>query len=48
MSYILVTFHDNKINIVHRIAPRNKIEIGDVVYLSMGTFELGPLNIRKI
>jgi hypothetical protein len=48
MSYILVTFHDNKINIVHRIAPRNKIEIGDVVYLSMGTFELGPLDIRKI
>jgi len=48
MSYVLVTFHDNKINIVHRIAPRNKIEIGDVVYLSMGTFELGPLDIRKI
>ena len=48
MSYVLVTFHNNKINIVHRIAPRNKIELGDVVYLSMGNFELGPLNIKRL
>lgn len=48
MSYVLVTFNNDKINIIHRIAPRNKIEIGDVVYLSMGTFQLGPLNIKRL
>jgi hypothetical protein len=48
MSYVLVTFNNDIINIIHRIAPRNKIEIGDVVYLSMGTFELGPLNIKRL
>ena len=48
MSYVLVTFDKDKINIIHRIAPRNKIEIGDVVYLSMGTFQLGPLNIKSL
>ena len=48
MSYVLVTFNNDKINIIHRIAPRNKIEIGDVVYLSMGTFQLGPLNIKPL
>jgi hypothetical protein len=47
MSYVLVTLHEDKINIIHRIAPRNKVEIGDVVYMSMGNFEIGPLQISR-
>jgi len=47
-QYLLVKMENNKSKIIHWIGPRNKININDVVYLSLGTFQLGPLVINKI
>jgi hypothetical protein len=33
---------------IHKFGPRTKIEINDVIYLALGTFQLGPLTIKKI
>lgn len=46
-QYLLVKMHkDNKPQIIHWVGPRNKININDVVYLSLATFQLGPLVIN--
>jgi hypothetical protein len=47
-EYILVKYDGNTPKVVHSIGPREKININDVVYLSLGTFELGPLVIKSI
>jgi hypothetical protein len=47
-EYILVKYNGNKPQVVHYIGPRNKININDIVYLSLGSFELGPLIIKPI
>lgn len=47
-QYLLVKMENNKSKIIHWIGPRNKINLNDVVYLSFGTFQLGPLVINKI
>ena len=46
-SYIFVTFTNNKIEIDHEFGPRNKIDIGDIIfldkkYLSNGISYIGP------
>jgi hypothetical protein len=46
-SYIFVTFINNKIEIDHEFGPRNKIDIGDIIYLdkkylSNGISYIGP------
>lgn len=46
-QYILVKMHNAQPNIIHWIGPRNKINIGDQTYFSLGTFQLGPLVIKK-
>jgi len=46
-QYLLVKMHkDNDPQIIHWVGPRNKININDVVYLSLATFQLGPLVIN--
>lgn len=47
-QYLLVKVHKNKPVIIHWFGPRYKINVGDVTYLSMGTFQLGPLSIGRI
>ena len=44
-KYVLVK---TKNNVVHIFGPRNKINIGDIVNLSYGVYQLGPLEIKKI
>lgn len=49
-QYLLVKV-DSKMNttkIIHKVAPRMKIEMNDTVYFSYGEFELGPLVIRDV
>lgn len=46
-SYLLAKMHNAKPEVLHNIGPRAKINIGDVVYLSAGTFQLGPLVIKS-
>lgn len=47
-GYLLVKMTNNKPEVIHKVGPRIKIDLGDVVYLSYGTFELGPLNVKPI
>jgi hypothetical protein len=47
-EYLLVKMHNNSTVVEHWVAPRNKVNIGDVIYFSMGTFQLGPLSIDKL
>ena len=47
-EYILVKYDGNEPKVVHHVGPRNKISVDDTVYLSLGTFELGPLIIKNI
>lgn len=47
-EYILVKYDGNTPKVVHYVGPREKININDIVYLSLGTFELGPLVIKSI
>lgn len=47
-EYTLVKIKNDKPVIVHEIGPRIKINLGDVVYFSLATFQLGPLSISKI
>ena len=46
-EYLLVKSHKNKQIVSHYIGPRSKININDVVYFALGTFQLGPLVIKK-
>lgn len=47
-EYLLVKNHKNKQVVEHYVGPRNKININDVIYFSLGNFQLGPLVIKKI
>ncbi len=47
-EYLLVKIHNDKPEVVHYVGPRNKIQVNDIVYFSMGIFQLGPLVIKKI
>ena len=35
-------------HIIHKVGPRDKIKLGDFVYLSYGVFQLGPFRISEI
>ena len=39
---------EQTIEVIHNIGPRSKIELNDVINLSLGTFQLGPLVVKKI
>jgi hypothetical protein len=47
-QYILVKIHNGNPKIIHWVGPRNKIDLGNIVYLSLANFQLGPLQIDKI
>jgi len=47
-EYLLVKIHKNKLKVSHYVGPRNKININDIVYFSLGNFQLGPLKIKKL
>lgn len=47
-EYLLVKIHKNNPQVSHYVGPRNKIKINDVVYFSLGNFQLGPLVIKKL
>jgi hypothetical protein len=47
-EYLLVKVNKNVPKVSHYVGPRNKININDVVYFSFGTFQLGPLSIKKL
>jgi hypothetical protein len=47
-EYLLVKIRKNKVEVSHYIGPRNKININDIVYFSLGNFQLGPLKIKKL
>ncbi len=47
-EYLLVKIHKNNPKVSHYVGPRNKININDVVYFSLGNFQLGPLVIKKL
>ena len=42
-TYLLVKNIDNKLSVIHKIPPRERIMYGDTIYFSFGNFELGPL-----
>jgi hypothetical protein len=46
-EYILIKPTNNKFKVIHYINPRNKININDIVNISSGVFQLGPLVIKK-
>ena len=48
-QYILVKVDqkDNSTKIIHRVAPRSKININDIIYFSYGEFQIGPLVIKE-
>ena len=47
-EYLLVKIDNNKPEIAHNIGQRIKININDVVYLALGTFQIGPLVIKSL
>jgi hypothetical protein len=47
-EYLLIKIRKNKVKISHYIGPRNKINMNDIVYFSLGNFQLGPLKIKPI
>jgi hypothetical protein len=47
-EYVLVKMENKLPKIMHRVGPRKKINLNDIVYLSYGSFELGPLTIKEI
>jgi hypothetical protein len=47
-QYILVQTQNDQLKVIHAFTQRNKININDIVYLSLGSFELGPLSITEI
>lgn len=47
-SYALVKMHDNVPKVMHRVGPREKIKVNDFVYLSLGVFQLGPMQIKGL
>jgi hypothetical protein len=47
-QYVLVKMKNNTPYVLHKVGPRVKININDIVYLSYGVFELGPLQITSI
>jgi hypothetical protein len=47
-QYLLVKMHKGKSKIMHWVGPRNKINLDEVIYLSLGIYQLGPLQIKKI
>jgi hypothetical protein len=46
-KYVLVKTRDDKSEVIHVFGPRSKINIGDIVNLSYGVYQLGPLEIKK-
>jgi len=42
-TYILAKNIDNELTIIHKIPPRHRIILGDIIYFSYGNFQLGPL-----
>jgi hypothetical protein len=47
-NYILVQNQNENIKIIHAFTQRYKINVNDIVYLSVGVFELGPLVITQM
>lgn len=47
-QYLLVRLNKGQPIVNHWISPRNKIEIGDVIYFALATFQLGPLSIKDL
>lgn len=47
-KYALVRMKKNVPHIIHKVGVREKIKMGDFVYLSYGVFQLGPFRISKI
>ena len=47
-EYALVKMKGETPVVMHKVSPREKINTNDVVYLSYGVFELGPLQIGKL
>ena len=46
-KYVLVKTKNNESKIIHIFGPRSKINIGDIVNLSYGVYQLGPLEIKN-
>lgn len=46
-EYTLVKMKGKVPHILHEIGPREKININDFVYLSLGVFQLGPFHITQ-
>ena len=46
-KYVLVKTENNQLKIIHVFGPRSKINIGDIVNLSYGVYQLGPLEILQ-
>ena len=47
-EYLLVKIHRGEPKVIHWVGPRNKVNLRDVVYFSLGSFQLGPLVINSI
>ena len=47
-KYTLVKMDKKTPHVLHKIGAREKINLGDFVYLSYGVFQLGPFRIDKI
>ena len=47
-KYALVKMDKKTPHVLHKIGAREKINLGDFVYLSYGVFQLGPFRIDKI
>lgn len=48
-KYLLVKVNqkNNTTEIIHKVAPRSKININDIIYFSYGEFQIGPLVIKQ-
>ena len=47
-EYILGKVNKDQPEVIYNIGPRSKISSKDVVYFSLGTFQLGPLVVKPL
>ena len=47
-EYVLGKVNKDQPEVIYNIGPRSKISSNDVVYFSLGTFQLGPLVVKPI
>lgn len=46
-KYLLIQMDKDTPRVIHATGPRNRVNINDVIYFSLGNFQLGPIKIEN-